>query len=114
MPRIERRIQPCSGADFEDAVARLNSQALDRLDAPRLERKTERNVIDGREVGVHAIDERVADCRDREWLGMGGVTEMVVPPKGNGHKCRSIQRPCRARGTFPSDLPPELLSADDE
>ena len=67
-------------ADLEDAVAGLDAHPLDRLQPARMQRRTEDEVVDRRELLVDAVDEVVLDGRHRQRArrGVRPADDLVV------------------------------------
>ena len=55
--RIQRQVDAGADADLEHALARLDVHALDRLQTAGVQRRTEDEVVDLRELVVDAFDE---------------------------------------------------------
>ena len=79
---IQRQIDPRADADFEHALAGLDVHLLERPHAPRLERRTKRQVVDRRKLLVHSRDEVVLDDRDRQLRGAAAGGDQLVVWRG--------------------------------
>ncbi len=61
---IERKVDAGAHANLEHALARLNVHSLDRLQAARVQRRAEGEIVDLGELVVDAFDEIVLDGGD--------------------------------------------------
>ena len=76
---IERGVDAGADADLEHAVAGLDAHPLDRVDAARMQRRAERQVVEPRDVLVHARDEIVLDNGHRQRArGRVGADDLFV------------------------------------
>jgi hypothetical protein len=95
---IQRQVDPGADADLEHAVAGPDGHPLQRLQAAGVERGPEDDVVDRRQLLVHAGDEIRFNGRDRQGPGgdVGGQIIVLSPalvPVEQGHSCDLLWRP---------------------